>query len=237
MENLIWLTVVCQKWLVLYMRFVDLSKKLHPGREKRTMEIKRFTFPPGEHMHYMNLESHVGTHVEAPSHYIPARYGKQAKDVSQMPLEKFMGEAVFVDISSAKKQQKLKPQDIKLGIKEGDIVLFGNSPHKGADRPQLSPELIRWLIEKRIRMVGVDDSLRPGPRPPEGGSAKTLEDMVDHDLFLTNEIPIIEQLANLDKLTKKRFFFVGFPLNIEGLDSSPIRAVAIEEFALVRGEV
>lgn len=214
------------------MRLVDLSKKLQPNREKRRLEIERFTYPPGEYMHYLNLESHIGTHVEAPSHYIPARYGKPGKDVSQMPLEKFMGEAVFVDLSSSMRKQKIQPQDIKVEIKKGDIVLIGNSPFTDADRPQLSHEFIKWLVNKEIKMVGVDDSVRPGPRPPEGGNARTLEEMVDHDLFLTNEIPIIEQLANLDRLKKNRFFFIGFPLNIEGLDSSPIRAIAIEDFQL-----
>ena len=220
----------------LQMKLIDLSKKLHPGKEKRRLEIELFVYPPGEHMYYVNLESHIGTHVEAPSHYIPARYGKPGKDVSQMSLEKFIGEAVFVDLSSTSKKQKIKPQDIQVEIKRGDIVLIGNSPYTDADRPQISHELIRWLVDKEIKMIGVDDSVRPGPRPPEGGSAKSLEEMVDHDLFLTNEIPIIEQLANLDKLEKKRFFFAGFPLNIEGLDSSPIRAVAIEDFPPIRKE-
>ena len=49
-----------------------------------------------------------------------------------------------------------------------------------------------------------------------------------HDLMLSNEIPIIEGLVNLEKLTKSRFLFFGFPAKMGGLDSFPIRAVAIE---------
>jgi kynurenine formamidase len=214
------------------MRIVDLSKRLRPGKEKRRAEIEQFVYPPGELMHYVYLESHVGTHVEAPSHFIPARYGKEAKDISRLALEKFFGEAILIDLSSSRKKQKIGPEDLEVKINEGDIVLIGNSPYEGADRPQLSEQLIRWLVEKKIKMIGVDDSVRPGPRPEEGGSAKKLEDMLDHDLFLSNEIPIIEQLTNLNSLSKMRFFFIGFPLFIEGLDSSPIRAVALEDFCL-----
>ena len=214
------------------MRIVDLSKRLRPGKEKRRLEIEEFVYPPGELMHYINLESHIGTHVEAPSHYIPARYGKAAKDISRLTLEKFFGEAVFVDLSSSRKKQKIRPEDLDVKISQGDIVLIGNSPYEDADRPQLSEKLIKWLVEKRIKMIGVDDSVRPGPRPKEGGRARRLEDMSDHDLFLSSEIPIIEQLTNLNSLSKRRFFFIGFPLLIQGLDSSPIRAVALEDFSV-----
>lgn len=213
------------------MRLVDLSKELRPGEEQRRLEIIKFTYDPGEIMHYINTESHIGTHVEAPSHFIPVKYDIPAKDISEMPLEKFIGEAVFIDLSNVNKMKILKSEDLKIQIKEGDIVFFGGSLYTDKDRPQLSSELIKWLVDKKIKMVGIDDSVRLGPRPPI--VPRALEEMVDHDLFLKNEIPIIEQLANLDKLSKERFFFIGLPLKIKGLDSSPIRAIAIEDFSII----
>jgi kynurenine formamidase len=210
------------------MRIVDLSKLLRPGKEQRRLTLEKFLYPPGEIMHYIHTESHIGTHVEAPSHFIPAMYGTPAQDISQMNLAQFMGEAVFVDLSSTDKMQIIRPGNIETEIRAGDIVLIGNSPHKDSDRPQLSPELIKWLVKRNIRMIGIDDSVRLGPRPPFVPSS--LREMVDHVWFLKNEIPIIEQLVNLDRLSKKRFFFAGFPWNVSGLDSSPIRAVAIEDF-------
>jgi kynurenine formamidase len=47
--------------------------------------------------------------------------------------------------------------------------------------------------------------------------------------MLTNGIPVIEQVAHLEDLRKPRFFFMGIPPRMGGLDSFPIRAVAIEE--------
>ena len=61
-------------------RIVDLSKKVSPGKAegpvdtgKRKYEIKMFTYPPGELMHYIDMESHISTHIEAPSHFVPVR--------------------------------------------------------------------------------------------------------------------------------------------------------------------
>ena len=61
-------------------RIVDLTKKVEPGKAvgpldtgKRKYEIKVFSFPPGELMHNIEMESHISTHVEAPSHFVPVR--------------------------------------------------------------------------------------------------------------------------------------------------------------------
>jgi len=74
-------------------------------------------------------------------------------------------------------------------------------------------------------MVGVDDTVFP--EDPKY-AMKDLEKYFCHDLMLSNEIPIIEGLANLDKLKQKRFLFFGFPARMGGLEAFPIRAVAIE---------
>ena len=75
-------------------------------------------------------------------------------------------------------------------------------------------------------MVGVDDAVFP--EDPQY-AMKDLEKYFCHDLMLSNEIPIIEGLGNLDQLKKKRFLFFGFPAKMGGLESFPIRAVAVEE--------
>ena len=51
-----------------------------------------------------------------------------------------------------------------------------------------------------------------------------------HEHLLANDIPIIEGLANVDKIRKERFLFIGLPLRWRDMDSSWIRAVALDEF-------
>jgi kynurenine formamidase len=42
-------------------------------------------------------------------------------------------------------------------------------------------------------------------------------------------IPLIEQVANLHHLTQPRVMVFAFPVAIAGLDSFPVRVVAMEE--------
>jgi kynurenine formamidase len=141
-----------------------------------------------------------------------------------------MGPGVFIPLSNCKLREVLAPHIFKeREVTKGDIVLVGNSPYTGPERPQIASESIEWLVTKRIKILGIDDSVRLGPRPPTG-FPKSLKDMVDHDLCLSNEILLIEQLIHLDQIQKSRFFFIGLPISIVGMDSFPIRAVAIEDW-------
>jgi len=207
-------------------RVVDLSLKLHPGREERRLEIRRFTYVAGEYMYDIDTMSHIGTHVECPSHYVNARYGIHGADLSEIPVETFLGEAVLVDLSHKSASEPITVKDLEeAGIKEGDIVIMGNSHFKGENSPYISPEAAKWLAEKKVKMVGVDDSVQV----EAPGSTGSLELMATHNYLLSNNIPIVERLCNLDSLRKSRFIFIGLPVNIVGLDSFPIRAIALEQ--------
>ena len=219
--------------LLLKGRIVDLSKKVTPGQAEgpvgapmRKYEIEQFTFPPGELMHNIVMESHISTHVEAPSHFIPALYGRSAEDVSEVALHKFFGVGVLVNCKEMAPRTEIGPAILdRFGIREGDIVLVGNSPHKTENRPWLAVDGVEYLVQKKIKMIGFDDSVYV-ERPEV--SRKYLDKYVVHDLMLSNGIPIIEQLAHLGDLAKERFLFFGFPARMGGLESFPIRAVAIE---------
>lgn len=220
--------------LLLNGRIIDLSKKVVPGNAegpldtgKRKYDIRKFTFPPGEIMHWIDMESHISTHVEAPSHFVPVRHGRSAHDVSEVDLRRFFGMAVLVDCKDLAPKTAIDQKILKrFQIQEDDIVLFGRSPYRGEERPYLSKEGIEFLLENKIKMMGVDDTVFPeNPKY----AMKDLEKYWAHDLMLSNEIPIIEGLANLEELKQPRFLFFGFPAKMGGLESFPIRAVAIEE--------
>lgn len=214
-------------------RVIDLSKKVTPGKAegpldtgKRKYEIEPFPVPPGEIMHNIEMESHISTHVEAPSHFVPVRHGRSAKDLSDMPLTTFFGMAVLVDCRDLAPKTAIKGEILeKFRIKEKDIVLIGKCSHQGGDRCYLAKEGAEYLLQKKIKLFGVDDTVFP-ENPEFAG--KDLNKYFTHDLMLSNEIPIIEGLANLGELKKQRFLFFGFPAKMGGLESFPIRAVAIE---------
>jgi len=216
-------------------RIVDLSKRVVPGGAEgppgappRWYQIGQFTFPPGELMHYIAMESHISTHVEAPSHFLPALHHRPGDDVSEVPVEKFFGMAVLVNCKDMGLNTQIGSEILKtFPIEVGDIVVVGNSPWRAAQRPWLTVAGIDYLVDDRkIKMIGLDLTVRV-ERPEVAG--KNLAGYYLHDKTLSNGIPVIEQMDHLSNLSKARFFFMGIPAAMGGLDSFPIRAVAIEE--------
>lgn len=215
-------------------RMVDLTKKVVPGggegpvgTGKRKYEIRRFTFPPGELMHYIDMDSHISTHVEAPMHYVTARYGRDAEDVSEIPLSRLFGPAVLVNCQNLSPKSPVSPETLEeFPIQEGDIVLIGNAPPSEPERCYLVKESAEYLLHKKIKMVGVDDTVFP---EDQKFIFKDFSSYFIHDIMLSHKIPIIEGLINLGQLKKPRFLFFGFPPMMGGLESFPIRAVAFEE--------
>jgi len=214
-------------------RITDLSKKAVPGKAegpldtgRRKYEIHPFSFPPGETMHNIELESHISTHVEAPSHFVPVRHRRKGKDVTELDLRTFFGLAVLVDCQDLKPKTAIGRKILKgCQIEENDIVFIGKGPHERKDRCYLGKEGAEFLVEKKIKMVGFDDTVFP-ENPKYAG--RNLKKYFTHDLMLSNSIPIIEGLTNLNKLKRKKFLFFGFPAKLGGLEAFPIRAVAIE---------
>jgi len=100
-------------------------------------------------------------------------------------------------------------------LKPNDILLFRSKLPK-ADSPTTTGEAARWLSELPIKMFGIGVNC----------SLEADDDLAVHDALLRKNIPLIERLVNMEELPD-RFLFVGFPLRIVGLDSSPIRAVAL----------
>ena len=207
-------------------RIIDLSPKILPdirkvcgeyfhGDQIRLLRLDQFIYALDEtFMHFVELETHIGSHVECPTHIDDA-----AKDPSELSLETFMGEAVLVDLSGKEKGEVVTIEDlVKADVHEGDIVILW-SPYTWAEGPYVSEEAAEWLVKTRIKMIGVCGVRLERVYPPANNER----------LLIGNEIPLIEGLTNLEKIKKKRFFYFGLPLNIAGLDTSWIRAIAIEE--------
>ncbi|MBI4244475.1 MAG: cyclase family protein [Planctomycetes bacterium] len=216
-------------------RIVDLSHTMESGKERYGLETKRYfvdelwpeyTRNPKDWyiVHQISLNSHIGTHIEMPQHYF-----KKGKDVVQMPLERLVGEAICLKFTNKKAGEAIDVDDFKpisKKINKGDIVFINTGWHryynteKSHYRPFLTIGAIRWLIDKRISCLGVDLT---GIEPKGGRKTQP-----NHKTLFKNDIPLIEALANLDKLRKQRFIAVILPLAIKGLEACPVRVIAIE---------
>jgi kynurenine formamidase len=151
-----------------------------------------------------------------------------------MPLTAFIGRAVYLNLTKPEPNSYITPAvlDEACGnrLREGDIVIL-DSPYrippftaktntKEDKRLFVSRETAIWLRDKKVKCVGFGD----------GVSIENNNDDVCafHDVLMAERVVFLEVLRNLELLERDVFFMSYSPLYIKGLDSSPIRAYAIE---------
>ena len=223
-------------------RIIDLSRELIPDKERFKLSIKTFFadeyIPEGIErekddwyiMQEITACSHIGTHIESPFHHI-----KEGKDCSGIPLEKVVGKAVILDFSYKKPEEPIELEEVEKKeklIKKGDIILLkeGWSKYYNTDmykrRPYLTFEATKYLVGKGIKCIGVDSS-----------GIENNEDIGQpvHRLFFEHEIPIIEDLQNLESIKNERVFLIALPWRVKELDSSPARVIAFEKLRNEKG--
>lgn len=208
-------------------RIVDLSQKMHPGiskvngeyvhgKEARRLELREFIFEPDKMlMNWVDTESHIGTHVEGPSHHPQAE-----RCLADLPIETFLGEAAVLKFDGMEPEngfgRPILPKHLS-DVRKGDIVLMW-SPFEGEQCPFISPQAASYLRETGIKMLGI-----------EGIQLEAPDSMKSHEELLLNDIPIVEGLCNLGELRRERVLYVGLPVYIDGIDSSWTRAIAVEQ--------
>lgn len=207
-------------------RIVDLTHKLQPGAEQYALDIGRHNERHGDEGDIMSTVyfwSHVGTHVEAPLHYLA-----KGSDTAGIPIEKLFGPAIVLDFRKKEVNEAITLSDVKAAgdIEVGDRVMTMTGRHvqyrtpQSHQRPFLTEEAVRWLVEDRkINCLGTDSS---------GYEVRGVKNHPDHKLITSAEIPVLECLANLTELRSQRFFLVALPVPVVGLDAVPVRAIGIE---------
>lgn len=207
-------------------RVVDLTHVMLPNREQYTLEVSRKgerMQREGDIMSTVYFWSHVGTHVEAPLHYLA-----DGGDTASLKIEQLMGPAIVLDFRSKEVNEAITLEDIQAAgnVEVGDRVLLMTGRHtqyrtpKSHDRPYLTEEACRWLVEDRkINCLGTDSS---------GFEVRGVSHHPNHLLLNNAGIPVLECLNNLVELKKQRVYLIALPLPIAKLDAVPVRAVAIE---------
>ncbi|HOJ10570.1 MAG TPA: cyclase family protein [Clostridiales bacterium] len=164
--------------------------------------------------HRLDISMHSGTHIDSPMHLTESN-----EYISQASLEPFIATGCVLDVRN-QAVIKMKAEYEKL-IKDNSIVLFytGQDKYYGMtkyyeEHPVVGIDICRFLLEKNIKMLGMDMP-SPDKYPFE-----------IHKILFANEIFILENLTNLDKLLGvENFEVIALPLKIKS-DSSMARAVA-----------
>ena len=195
-----------------------------PGSPKphfiRWSEIK----DDGYNLELVFLSSHTGTHLDAPYHF-----AKDGLKIHQIPLDRLLGQGILI---------KLKKTKNKL-ITKSDIILFeknnGSIPNHSAvffftgwqknlkktnyftQNPGLDKSAAKYLASKKVNLVGIDSP---------SIDAGTDEQFPVHQILSKNNILIVENLTNMNKIPSTKFDFTILPLKLKDATGSPVRAIA-----------
>lgn len=211
-------------------RIVDLTRVIEPTdataqrkfvihKHNALMEAPGTVRPEGEWyiMSDVELMDHIGTHIEVPLHCL-----KDGVDLAEVPVDQLVGDTVILDLTQAEAEGGVTLEQVQAaakaagGIREGDIVFGQMGPTK-----YFATEALQWLVDRGIKLMGVDS----------GGVELAHDEThanVNHLLLFRAGIPVIENLANLDRLTQKRVKTCSLPVPVKGLDAFPLRVIAIE---------
>lgn len=207
-------------------RIVDLTHVLQPFKEQYTLEVAqrgKRQGPEGDIMSVVYMWSHVGTHVEAPLHFLT-----DGGDAASLPVEKLMGPAIVLDFRNKGVNEAITLEEIQAAgdIQVGDRILILTGRHtqyrtpQSHDRPYITEEAVRWLVEDRkINCLGTDSS---------GFEVRGVSHHPNHRLLNNAGVPVLECLNNLVELRQQRIFLIALPWPVIGLDACPVRAIAIE---------
>ncbi|WP_294386520.1 cyclase family protein [uncultured Clostridium sp.] len=203
------------------MKYIDLSYDIknempvYPGDMELNLSKEKDYDKDEFNLYTVSTSMHVGTHIDAPLHMC-----KNKKFISEYSIDKFIGNAVLLDVRG-EKVIEIKDEYYR-DIKENDIVLlftgwdsfYGKEEYYN-NHPIVSEELAELLIKKKIKMLGMD---MPSPDNHEYNIHKKL---------FENEIFILENLTNLNKLLYNEEIQVfAQPLKIQG-EASLVRAIAV----------
>ncbi len=203
------------------MQYIDLTHTLvdampvFPGDPPTTLTQITSVGKEGYTDHQLTTVMHVGTHMDAPLHMIEG-----GKYMSDMPLERFAGTGILVDV----RNKKLIDVDALTGviIPTGAAVLLftGMSDKYGTTEyekqyPHISENFAQAIVAAGVHMLGMD-MINPD----------TQESFPVHKILLSHDVLIIENLTNLGALvTASNFDVMAFPMKLKA-DAAPVRVVA-----------
>lgn len=178
----------------------------------------------GEHnnVSQMALSVHVGTHVDAPYHFIA-----DGKTIERLDLNVLVGPCQVIEVPGDCKsigESELSMAGIQAGM-ERVLLKTGNSLYWGQpnlpfqrDFASVNPDGARYLVARGVKLIGIDYF----SIAPFGDSVPT------HQILLKQEVIVLEGI-NLSAVSPGMYQLYCLPLKLGGSDGAPARAILVEE--------
>jgi arylformamidase len=165
----------------------------------------------------IRIDSHCGTHVDAPSHFV-----REGATVDQIPLDVLIGPAQKITVPVG--TTTVTATDLGAVAAERVVIHTGWSDRLATDEAgyltssaHLDAGAAELLVRSGVRLVGIDCPSvdAPGADPV-------------HQILLCNGVVVVENLANTSAVPDS-FTLMVAPLRLVDGDGSPARVAAVVE--------
>ena len=182
---------------------VKIERKATIDKKEAKYNLSRYSF-----------SSHVGTHVDAPFHFIA-----DGQTVDQLPLEILIGRTRVVEVTAPRIDEAALKEfrftaDARVLFKTRNSYLW-SQPRFVEDYVYITPGAARALVNEGIKLVGIDYL------SVEQYGSNTFE---THLTLLRAGTLIIEGL-DLREVEPGDYEMICLPMKIQGGDGSPARVI------------
>lgn len=156
---------------------------------------------------------HLGAHADAPNHYASAGVA-----IEQRSLDYYLGPCQVIR-ANVSRGQRIAPAMLSSRPRQPRVLLhtdtFADPTNWNNDFAALSPELVDFLHQHGVRLVGIDTPS---------------VDLMDDKLLLSHKRIAIHDMAILEGIVLRGvpdgdYELIALPLPLVGFDASPVRAV------------
>ena len=222
-------------------KIIDLTQTIKKGIPDRNgccgFQMEQIMdYPDGARVQELTTPSGIGTHMDAPSHFING-----GNNIADIEIEQFISPGVAIDISSKadpyyalsvdditqfEKQHGAIPEKSIVivytgwGIRWDDPVQYRNEDAQGIMRfPRISVEAAEFLLKRNINGVAIDTL---SPDWPDS-------DFPVHQKLLGAGKFIIENIKFVNSVPAFGFTIIALPIKIELATEAMCRIVAMIE--------
>jgi kynurenine formamidase len=175
----------------------------------------------------MLMAEHCGTHLDAPRHF-----DEGGLSLHEVPLERLVLPGHLLDLTHKRAGEAITIADLEAAeqasgraIGPGTATVCWTGVDKAwgqgdwmTARPYVPTDTAQWLVDRGITLFATD--LMGMDDPAEWW-------WPTHAIWLQNNICMVQQLCNLDRLAGKEFLFVCLPLKMRDGTGCPVRATAL----------
>ncbi|PSQ28879.1 hypothetical protein BRD09_06990 [Halobacteriales archaeon SW_10_68_16] len=212
------------EWIDLTQTLAEDSPTLPPLHPEPEFEDYATHEEDGYNSTILHLETHCGTHMDAPTHFMPK---DEHRTIEEITVEEMVTEGVVCDFShkapgEGVSREELAAQAEAHDLSAGEYLIWdcGMAP---ADTDEYLTNFVypeegaaEYMAETGIACFAIDalSADKPGA---------TLEEHDVHYTLLPADILIVEGVANLDAVEPGRYDVVCTPIPYRNRDGSQVR--------------